>query len=125
MIGERIKQRRGALGWSQPRLASEANRCAGLETLTRQDINRYETGRRSPRTWLPAIALALGVEPAQLTGPDPPEERPGSARTNALPESSRMYARSSPVRFWLTGTWTSPARARARKANRYTSELWP
>jgi transcriptional regulator with XRE-family HTH domain len=77
-IGERIEQRRTALGWGRERLAQEANRCAGLNTLTYKEIKRYERGERTPVAWLPAIAQALGCTVEYLTGAAPPEPPPPS-----------------------------------------------
>ncbi|WP_346770401.1 helix-turn-helix transcriptional regulator [Streptomyces sp. N502] len=58
-----IRRLRQNKGWSQTRLAAEACRAAGLpsDSLTRQDIYRYEKGKRTPREWLPFITAALGV----------------------------------------------------------------
>lgn len=55
-------------GWSQERLANEACRAAGLppDSLKRQDIYRYEKGKRTPREWLPFLAAALGVPVVEL-----------------------------------------------------------
>lgn len=63
-----IRRLRQAKGWSQARLAAEACRAAGLppDSLTRQDIYRYEKGKRTPREWLPFIAAALGVPVVEL-----------------------------------------------------------
>ncbi|MFG2862533.1 helix-turn-helix domain-containing protein [Streptomyces sioyaensis] len=71
-VGERIRDRRKQLGWSQERLASEACRAAdvGLNALGRQEIYRYEKGIRTPRDWLPAIAQALGLSVQALSGED-------------------------------------------------------
>ncbi|MEU6678871.1 helix-turn-helix transcriptional regulator [Streptomyces sp. NPDC046925] len=62
-VGQTIRRLRKAKRWSQEDLAREVCRAAGVHagTLTRQEIYRYETGRRTPRTWLPFIAAALGV----------------------------------------------------------------
>lgn len=72
-IGERIRQRRQELGWSQDRLAAEVCRAAGVTvgTLGRQEIYRWEKGKRSPREWLSFIAKALGTTQDELTSPDP------------------------------------------------------
>ncbi|MFD5429515.1 helix-turn-helix transcriptional regulator [Streptomyces sp. NPDC127084] len=63
-----IRRLRQAKGWSQARLAVDACRAAGLPTgsLTRQDIYRYEKGKRTPREWLPFIAVALDVPATEL-----------------------------------------------------------
>ncbi|WP_406122217.1 helix-turn-helix transcriptional regulator [Streptomyces sp. NBC_00989] len=72
-IGERIRDRREQLGWSQARLAREACRVAGVgpEKLGRQEIYRYETGKRTPRDWLAPIAQALGLSVHVLSGDQP------------------------------------------------------
>ncbi|WP_129839714.1 helix-turn-helix transcriptional regulator [Streptomyces sp. RFCAC02] len=75
-IGDRIRKRREELGWTQEKVAKETCRAAGVaaNTLGRQEIYRYEKGKRTPREWLPAIAEALGLEQEELTAP---EELPG------------------------------------------------
>lgn len=63
-----IRRLRQAKAWSQARLAAEACRRAGLplDSLTRQEIYRYEKGKRTPREWLPSIAAALDVPVTEL-----------------------------------------------------------
>ncbi|MFE9427897.1 transcriptional regulator [Kitasatospora sp. NPDC006697] len=39
-----------------------------LDKLTRVDVYRWETGRRTPTVWLPFIAKALGVDVSALDG---------------------------------------------------------
>lgn len=72
-VGERIRDRRLQLGWSQDRLAREACRAAGVgtEALGRQEIYRYEKGTRTPRDWLAPIAQALGMSVQVLGGEHP------------------------------------------------------
>ncbi len=66
--------RRAELGWSQSRLAAETCRTAGVDigTLGRQEIYRWEKGKRTPREWLPFIAKAVGLTQDELTAPDAP-----------------------------------------------------
>ncbi|MDT3396377.1 helix-turn-helix transcriptional regulator [Streptomyces sp. B1866] len=76
VVGANIKRLREERGWSQARLAREVCRLAGVsgEPVGRQEISRYETGKRTPREWLPLIAQALGVAVADLrTRQDHPE----------------------------------------------------
>lgn len=47
-------------------MAEELCRIAGRPTVTRQDVYRWECGRRLPRWWLPFIAVALEVPRATL-----------------------------------------------------------
>lgn len=72
-VGERIRDRRKQLGWSQERLAKEACRAAGVgpDALGRQEIYRYEKGMRTPRDWLGPIAQALGMSTHVLSGAQP------------------------------------------------------
>lgn len=74
VIGDRIRMRRMELGWSQSRLAVETCRAAGVElgTLGRQEIYRWEKGKRTPREWLPFIAKAVGLAQDELTASDAP-----------------------------------------------------
>ncbi|MFY1676577.1 helix-turn-helix domain-containing protein [Streptomyces sp. WMMC905] len=71
VVGANIKRLREARGWSQARLAREVCRLASLsgDPIGRQEISRYETGRRTPREWLPLIAEALGVTVDELKTP--------------------------------------------------------
>ncbi|MCH0539619.1 helix-turn-helix transcriptional regulator [Streptomyces sp. MUM 203J] len=68
-IGANIKRLRRQLGWSQTRLAYEVCRSSGVvgEPVGRQEVSRWETGKRTPREWLPFIAKALGVPVSALT----------------------------------------------------------
>jgi transcriptional regulator with XRE-family HTH domain len=60
-IGALIRDLRTALGMSQSRLASELCRVSGCCTVTREDISRYERGKRTPRFWLPHLAVVLQI----------------------------------------------------------------
>ncbi|MET7904741.1 helix-turn-helix transcriptional regulator [Streptomyces sp. NPDC005355] len=75
-IGAHIRHLREELGWSQARLARETCRAAGIsgDPIGRQEISRYENGKRTPREWLPFIAAALGVPQNALTAPRRPSE---------------------------------------------------
>lgn len=84
-IGERIKERREALGWGRERLAREANRRAGLNTLTKREIKRYEDGDRSPVSWLPFLVQALECSEESLTGTQGPVEPPAPKVADFLP----------------------------------------
>jgi transcriptional regulator with XRE-family HTH domain len=77
-IGANIKRLREERGWSQGRLAREVCRAAGIsgDAIGRQEISRYETGKRTPREWLPFIAQAFGVSIADLKTPQSPTRAP-------------------------------------------------
>lgn len=78
--GQMIKRLRLAMGWSQEKLAAKACLAAGLNaaSLSRQDVYRWEKGKRTPREWLPFLAAALEVPLVEL-------EAAASTRSNDLP----------------------------------------
>lgn len=62
-IGPRIRQLRHELGMSQAELAAELCRLSGRETVTRETVSRWESGRRDPRPYsLRNLAAALRVD---------------------------------------------------------------
>lgn len=62
LLGSCIRELRESLGWSQSRLAGELCRVASRDTVTRETISRWETGKRGPgRYWLRHLATALQV----------------------------------------------------------------
>ncbi|MEU9285838.1 helix-turn-helix domain-containing protein [Streptomyces sp. NPDC048275] len=61
-IGELVRRLRLARGWSQGRLAEAlAEAAPGRVPPTRNDVSRWEIGKRSPREWLPFLARVLQV----------------------------------------------------------------
>jgi len=61
-LGLVIRELREVLGWSQSTLAAELCRVAERDTLTREDISRWEHGRRHPGPWwLRHLATVLQV----------------------------------------------------------------
>ncbi|MEU3894933.1 helix-turn-helix transcriptional regulator [Streptomyces sp. NPDC045251] len=86
-IGANIRRERDRLGWSQARLAREVCRAAGVlgEPVGRQEVSRWETGKRKPREWLPFLAAALGVPVEVLTTPQTPAEPPLPTLADFLP----------------------------------------
>lgn len=68
-IGELIRDLRLALGWSQARLAEELCRVSRNATVTREDVSRWERGRRRPGSfWLRHLATVLDVPLQVLEG---------------------------------------------------------
>lgn len=62
-IGPMILRLRKERGLSQADLARKLNEAAGgAPTLDRQHIYRWETGRRTPRDWLPFLAAVFRVD---------------------------------------------------------------
>ncbi|MFK8910289.1 helix-turn-helix domain-containing protein [Streptomyces sp. YS-3] len=86
-MGANIRRERKQRGWSQARLAREVCRVAGVqgEPVGRQEVSRWETGKRTPREWLSSIAAALGVPVDVLTGPQAPAEPPLPTLADYLP----------------------------------------
>ena len=67
--GEVIRELRCALGWSQGRLAAELRERSGHPTVTREDVSRWEHGRRVPGPfWIAHLATALQVPQWALEG---------------------------------------------------------
>ncbi len=66
-IGELMSAQRHRRGWSQDRLAELLRETSGRATVTRDEIARWERGRRRPsRYWLAWIATVLDVDLARL-----------------------------------------------------------
>ncbi|MEU3507281.1 helix-turn-helix transcriptional regulator [Streptomyces longwoodensis] len=91
-VGANIRQERERLGWSQARLAREVCRAAGVqgEPVGRQEISRWETGKRTPREWLPFLAAALGVPVEALRAPRAPAEPPLPTLADFLPDDAPL-----------------------------------
>ena len=61
-LGWLIRDLRSAVGWSQSRLATRLCEVSAHPTITREDISRWENGRRCPGSfWLRHLATALQV----------------------------------------------------------------
>ncbi|MHA7957781.1 helix-turn-helix transcriptional regulator [Streptomyces sp. L500] len=86
-IGANIRRLREQRGWSQARLARETCRAAGIagDPIGRQETSRYETGKRTPREWLPFLAAALKATVEAITGPPPALELPAPPLADYLP----------------------------------------
>lgn len=91
-IGANIRQLREERGWSQARLAREVCQAARVtgEPVGRQEISRWETGKRTPREWLPILAAALGVSVDALKTPQAPAEPPLPTLADFLPEGDPL-----------------------------------
>lgn len=91
-IGANIKRLREQRGWSQARLAHEVCRAAGVtgEPVGRQEISRWERGKRTPREWLPFLAAALGVTVDVLRAPLKPAEPPLPTLADFLPDDDPL-----------------------------------
>jgi transcriptional regulator with XRE-family HTH domain len=91
-IGANIRRLREQRGWSQARLAREICRRAGVagEPLGRQEVSRWETGKRTPREWLPFIAAVLGVPVEGLSAPVVPPVPAAPTLADYLPEDDPL-----------------------------------
>ncbi|MFF7970934.1 helix-turn-helix domain-containing protein [Streptomyces sp. NPDC007905] len=91
-IGANIRRLREERGWSQARLAREVCKAAGVigDPVGRQEISRWETGKRTPREWLPFLAAAVGVPVDALRAPQNPAEPPLPTLADFLPEEDPL-----------------------------------
>ncbi|MEU4369496.1 helix-turn-helix transcriptional regulator [Micromonospora chersina] len=61
-LGPLLAELRAAHGWSQRRVAAELCAAAGVPTLTRHEVSRWERQRRLPGDfWCGWLAVVLGV----------------------------------------------------------------
>ncbi|MDO3704599.1 transcriptional regulator [Micromonospora sp. C28SCA-DRY-2] len=107
LLGPLLAQLRLARGWSQPRLAAELCAAAGVPTLSRHEVSRWERHLRVPGDfwlgWL-AVVLAAPVEPL----------RSAAARSRALgtpPAVRGAGARSRAALLALAQRWLTDPRA--------------
>jgi transcriptional regulator with XRE-family HTH domain len=73
MLGAAIRELRESLGWSQSRLATALCKVAMHETVTRETVSRWETGKRVPGPWWLrhlATVLQVPVEILERAGVD-------------------------------------------------------
>ncbi len=62
LLGTLIRELRESLGWSQSRLATAVCKVANRDTVTRETISRWETGKRVPGSWwLRHLATVLQI----------------------------------------------------------------
>jgi hypothetical protein len=80
-LGPLVTRSRLARGWSQSRLAAELCAAAGVFTLSRHEISRWERGVRVPgRFWRGWLVRVLAV-PGASTRPGAPTRPGGSPRS--------------------------------------------
>ncbi|MEW2574500.1 helix-turn-helix transcriptional regulator, partial [Streptomyces sp. NPDC047070] len=96
-IGANIRHLREQRGWSQARLAREVCQAARVrgEPVGRQEVSRWETGKRTPREWLPFLATALGVNVDALGALQKPTEPAVPTLAEFLPEGDPL----SPLQY--------------------------
>ncbi|QBI56698.1 helix-turn-helix transcriptional regulator [Streptomonospora litoralis] len=81
---ELLKSRRRELGWSQARLAEALCAESGRATVTRQEVYRWESGRRIPKFWLPHLSAVLHVPRARM------EQAIARSRTGVSPDLAEL-----------------------------------
>ncbi|SKA11958.1 DNA-binding transcriptional regulator, XRE-family HTH domain [Marinactinospora thermotolerans DSM 45154] len=95
-FGAMICRARKERGWSQSRLAEELAQVSGRSTVTRQEVYRWEKGRRVPRFWLPHIATALDIPRDRLeraiaaNGASDDSPDPAATLTTLLPDGDPL-----------------------------------
>lgn len=90
-----IRRLRKERGLSQADLARKLNHAAGgVATLDRQHIYRWETGRRTPRDWLPFLAAAFHIDVEVLERATavakPPDPAPMPTAADFLPKGDPL-----------------------------------
>jgi transcriptional regulator with XRE-family HTH domain len=72
-LGAAIRELRESLGWSQSRLAAELCKVSHHATVTRENISRWESGKRVPGAWWLrhlATVLQVPIETLEQAGVD-------------------------------------------------------
>ncbi|MCP3786175.1 helix-turn-helix transcriptional regulator [Micromonospora sp. A3M-1-15] len=98
-LGPLLAELRAARGWSQQRVAAELCAAAGVPTLTRHEVSRWERQRRLPGDfWSGWLAVVLGV-PGDLLAEAAARSRRlapgGRPALRGVPPAGRAPARSS------------------------------
>ncbi|MBG6064051.1 helix-turn-helix domain-containing protein [Micromonospora ureilytica] len=114
-LGPLLARYRLARGWSQQRAAAELCAAAGVPTLSRHEISRWERQRRVPGGfWLGWLAVVLDVPLVALAEAAAATRRAGSTRATgpgrAALAGARPAGRRGPGR---TGGTTRGGGARA------------
>ncbi|MFF4875846.1 helix-turn-helix domain-containing protein [Micromonospora sp. NPDC000668] len=102
-LGPLLAQRRSALGWSQQRTAAELCTAAGVPTLSRHEVSRWERQRRVPGGfWLGWLAIVLDMPLVVLAEAAASTRRAGPTRVGgpgrATVASARPAGRTGPGR---------------------------
>ncbi|KAB1901504.1 helix-turn-helix domain-containing protein, partial [Micromonospora sp. AMSO31t] len=122
LLGPLLAELRAARGWSQQRVAAELCAAAGVPTLTRHEVSRWERQRRLPGDfWSGWLAVVLGV-PGELLAEAAARSRrlPRPAGAAAAPGGPRrpVPRRRAGVTAAPGGPRRPPARPTSRAARR-------
>ncbi|WP_046470864.1 helix-turn-helix domain-containing protein [Allosalinactinospora lopnorensis] len=90
-----LKRHRTARGWSQQRLAEVLCAESGRPTVTRQEVYRWESGRRVPRFWLPHLASVLDIPREELERALAAADTPSPTLAELLPGDRPVAALSA------------------------------
>jgi transcriptional regulator with XRE-family HTH domain len=110
-----LRNLRTQAGLSQAGLAERLGEITGTYSITRHDISRYERGTRKPQAWLPALAVALGVDLPVLE----------AAATFALADPARHLAALTERRYIDTGLASDLAELLAASRRLEDQIGWP
>ncbi|MCW3819010.1 helix-turn-helix domain-containing protein [Micromonospora sp. DR5-3] len=104
LFGPLLAELRSARGWSQQRMAAELCAAAGVPTLTRHEVSRWERQRRLPGDfWLGWLAVVLGA-PGELLA----EAAARSRRLGAVPAAvDRAGSRARLALLTLAHRWSA------------------
>ncbi|MCO1599707.1 helix-turn-helix domain-containing protein [Micromonospora sp. RHAY321] len=102
-LGPLLARRRLARGWSQQRTAAELCAAAGVPTLSRHEVSRWERQRRIPGGfWLGWLAVVLDVPLVVLAEAAASARRAGPGRVagpgRATAAGARPAGRTGPGR---------------------------
>ncbi|MEU2184374.1 helix-turn-helix transcriptional regulator [Streptomyces thermolilacinus] len=99
-IGAAIRRHREACGWSQERPARELCRAAGVQgaPVGRQEVSRWERGRRTPREWLPSLAAVLDVPAGELVASRAPAGEPSAPADHRRDDYARAVRQEAGVK---------------------------
>jgi transcriptional regulator with XRE-family HTH domain len=81
-----LKRFRKKRKWSQQRFAEALCEASGRATVGRQEVYRWESGRRAPKFWRPYIAEVLGVTREELEASIAEPSQPEPSLAELLPE---------------------------------------
>ncbi|GAA1884772.1 helix-turn-helix domain-containing protein [Streptantibioticus ferralitis] len=79
-FGQHLARLRRSTGKSQREFAELLCALSGVQTLTRNEVSRWERGERLPETWLPFIAQVAGMPLADLERAAAPARWPDNVR---------------------------------------------